>query len=158
MAMVDPDGSPCAICDERLAGSPFGATSGVAFPRDHALWRFCDAPFHFDCMERWPHRREFAAGYFEISREGFKAQGTLLREAPTWLLGCGMMSGRVTYVEAVMREWPVRFNKERERWAEYMGGDFATRLRGEALAAAKRIAPEMIAASVELGLVSPGRV
>lgn len=41
------------------------ATSGVWYEPDHPLWRYCDAPMHWDCYERWPERQRFAADYVE---------------------------------------------------------------------------------------------
>jgi hypothetical protein len=32
----------------------------VFFPKGHPLFRFCDAPLHWDCYEDWPERLRFA--------------------------------------------------------------------------------------------------
>jgi hypothetical protein len=42
-------GSCCAICQEALGGRVYLATSGVFFEEDDPLFRFCDAPLHWDC-------------------------------------------------------------------------------------------------------------
>src|SRR5262249_38426729 len=39
------------------------ATSEAFFPEDDPLYRFCDAPLHWDCYEDWPERPRFAARY-----------------------------------------------------------------------------------------------
>lgn len=152
MALVDIATSRCAICTGKLTRS-FVATSGIAFPRSHRLFAFCDAPLHLDCLERWPDRLEFSAGYFSAGRTMFESAGALLHEEATWLLGCGIIGGRVTYVEVRMKEWPLRFIAAREHWVEYWQGKFAERLSGEALAAAQRIAAPVLVASAKLGLV-----
>ena len=153
MALIDEATSACAICGERLT-RPYIATSGVAFPSSHPLWPYCDAPLHVDCLATWPHRMAFAAGYFERSLTRFQSAGGLLRETPRWLLGAGLVGSRVTYLDVVMREWPIRFNAQREEWSDYLGGRFRQKLAGPALEAAEAIIPDVVDASIELGLIS----
>jgi len=62
VALITKD-SRCAICDGSLRDGSYLATSGVAFPAGDPLWRFCDAPLHWDCYEHWPHRLRFAHQY-----------------------------------------------------------------------------------------------
>jgi hypothetical protein len=62
-------GSRCAICNKLLGEGPYLATSGVFFPVDDPLWRFCDAPLHWDCYEGWPHRPRFARQHVSIIAE-----------------------------------------------------------------------------------------
>lgn len=53
--------SRCAVCGDLLAkGQSVFATSGVWLPRDHPLWKFCDAPIHWECLATWPEREAFA--------------------------------------------------------------------------------------------------
>lgn len=61
--------SRCAICEKLLGRGPYLATSGIAFPVDDPLWRFCDAPLHWDCYEHWPHRARFARQYVSNAAE-----------------------------------------------------------------------------------------
>lgn len=73
MAIITPD-STCAICERpfNFEQEPIFATWGV-FAVPPELFRFCDAPLHWDCYAAWPHRAVFAAAYFqmwvEIARE-----------------------------------------------------------------------------------------
>jgi hypothetical protein len=70
MALIFPT-STCAICGQGFADRvALFATSGVAFDQGHPLWRFCDAPMHWDCYAAWPHRPEFARAYFHGAIEG----------------------------------------------------------------------------------------
>jgi len=58
-------GSRCAICSGPIDRTkPLFATSGVFFPKSDPLWRFCDAPMHWDCYARWGERRRFARACF----------------------------------------------------------------------------------------------
>jgi hypothetical protein len=57
------DGSRCAICEELLGNRAYLETSDVFFEEHDPLWRFCDAPLHWDCYEHWPERRRFARQY-----------------------------------------------------------------------------------------------
>ncbi len=67
MAIIDND-SRCVICIEKLE-RPYLATSGVAFPAEHRLNKYCDAPLHQDCVENWDDRIEFSEGYYNLSRK-----------------------------------------------------------------------------------------
>ena len=92
MALVGPE-SRCPICDG-LLDRPFTATSGVAFPRGHRLWRYCDAPLHFDCLAAWPDREEFSRAYFVSAlANGWRGRATILRATARWFLACGLPSG-----------------------------------------------------------------
>ena len=93
MALILPT-SVCAICGEKL-DRPYTATSGVAFPKEHRLYKYCDAPLHYDCLETWPDRTEFARGYFESKAHGFRSglTGHLLAEGIGWALVCGPYKG-----------------------------------------------------------------
>src|SRR5262245_41399888 len=153
MALIDRKNSRCAICEGAL-DRPYTATWGVPFPSWHPLWSYCDAPLHFACLEAWPPRIEFAAGYFASSRSYFAKQGTLLRETPLWLLGRGLYRNRPTYVQASLREWPFRFVAPHEHWVDYMSGPFADGITGVARGVAERLGQEILAASAELGLRS----
>jgi hypothetical protein len=62
MALIT-SSSRCAICGELLCTKAFRATSGVFFPPSDPLYRFCDAPLHWDCYEDWPERLRFARQY-----------------------------------------------------------------------------------------------
>lgn len=65
MALITAE-STCAICQERFEpDEPLFATWGV-FPVPHGLYRFCDAPMHWNCYAEWPHRLVFAAAYVQM--------------------------------------------------------------------------------------------
>ena len=58
------EGSRCALCDQPIdASGDFFSTSGVFFESGHRLFRYCDAPMHWDCYGPWADRREFARAY-----------------------------------------------------------------------------------------------
>lgn len=60
------EGVICPLCREKMdIQKNLFATSGVFFPPEHRLFKFCDAAMHWDCYERWPDRAEFASAYFQ---------------------------------------------------------------------------------------------
>ncbi|MCE7872493.1 hypothetical protein DYH09_19230 [bacterium CPR1] len=63
MAIVIQGVSTCALCGELADSKEYMATSGVWYEPDHPLWRYCDAPMHWECYERWPEREAFARDY-----------------------------------------------------------------------------------------------
>ena len=65
MALIG-SGSKCALCRELIAERPIYSRSGVWLPKEHRLFRYCDAPMHRDCYEAWPDRAEFARTHFEF--------------------------------------------------------------------------------------------
>jgi hypothetical protein len=61
------EGVCCAICATPIDTGVSGfATSGVFVPVGHHLFRFCDAPMHWDCYAHWSDRAEFARAYFHM--------------------------------------------------------------------------------------------
>jgi hypothetical protein len=158
VALIDLSDPRCAICDDELLDRPFTATWGTAFPEDHYLWPYCDAALHCDCLEKWEHRIEFAEGYYQRSRAAFQKSGTLLRETRHWLLGCGFDGGRVTYVQAVLRQWPLTFNAPGEQWRDYLTARYSEGLSGAALEVAESFRSDILAASVQCGLIESGDV
>lgn len=150
MAIIFPD-STCAICDGKL-DRLYIATSGCAFPPEHHLWKFCDAPLHLDCLEKWSHRNEFSKGYFEIHLNYCKNVGHLLAQHSRWILYCGpFVSGRLPYFASVsLTDWPFNLYSELKNWTEFAERDFQKGLSGEALSVAKqtmievkRVAPDL---------------
>lgn len=164
--------SRCAICDGAAMDRPFIATSGVAFPPTDALWRFCDAPLHQDCLATWEHRGRFARGYFERVRESvWKDQGLLLLEGEGWFLHCGpplseellrragssslfngARQGEPFFAEVLFTAWPKALHTRWNAWPEYTAGAFRQGLVGELLHAAEavmaqvqRLVPDMAA-------------
>jgi hypothetical protein len=58
------DGMACAICERPLdTKCAFVASSAFIDEPSDPLWRFSDAAMHYDCFQRWEHRREFVNKY-----------------------------------------------------------------------------------------------
>jgi len=150
------------LCKE-LIGDPYVATSGVAFPQDHRLWKYCDAPMHLDCLEQWPDREEFSLGYYESEYEHHQALGrNILGEGENWLLVCGphrrsdlssfRFVGKITpadmplvpsYAKVVLRHWPFQLYSKWNDWTEYANTVYAECLTGKALEAAHAVMNEV---------------
>ena len=140
MALIGP-WSTCAICGGGL-DRPYTATSGVAFPPDHPLWPYCDAPLHWGCLTTWADREEFSRGYFVGSLCAYwSGCGTLLRAAPDWFLACGPAEpGEPPYfAEVRLAAWPLRLYSEWKDWSEYVDDGFRASLSGPALDAADAV-------------------
>jgi hypothetical protein len=151
--------SRCAICDAAALDRPFIATSGLAFPPTDALWKFCDAPLHQDCLAAWEHRIRFARRYFDRAYEAvWKDQGLLLLEGEGWFLHCGpplseellrragssplfkdARPGEPFFAEVRLAEWPKVLHAPWNEWPEYAAGSFRQGLVGELLHAANDV-------------------
>ena len=154
MALIFP-GSTCALCREPL-DRPYTATSGVVFPAGSHLYRYCDAPLHFDCLERWPDREAFSAGYFDRALTHFRDRANLLVERANWILGCGPtrrnqlpdgMAQRLDndlpyYAEVCLSDWPFRLYTYWSDWERFLAGGFREGLAGEALQVSERVVGE----------------
>ena len=155
MAIIFPD-STCALCGE-LLDRPYTATSGVAFPLSDPLYRYCDAPLHFDCLERWPERPVFSAAYFEMAVSHFRNRAHLLIEQIEWVLGAGPtqrnqpsegFTQRFTndwpyYAEVRLRDWPFRLYTHWDDWDAFLARDYREGLVSEALQVAERVMTEV---------------
>ena len=151
MSIVIPGETVCPICEAHL-GEPYLSTSGIAFPKDHELWRYCDTALHQSCLEKWPKRKEFAEGYYRAAVSAAQnGYGVLLLEGDDWLLACGrpVADNPPVYVEVRLREWPLRLYSLWENWLNFVGDGYRTGLTGETLWAAskcmrevRRIAPD----------------
>ena len=143
VALVGPH-SRCAICDEAL-DRPFTATSGNAFPREHRLSRYCDAPLHLDCLATWPDREEFSLEYFVGSfARTWRGPGTVLRATARWYLGCGPPVGLTPYFASVhLRDWPFTLYSRWADWTEFVAGGYRIELVGSALDAADEVMAEV---------------
>ncbi len=159
MAVIIRGKSRCAICRDTDLNRPFIATSGIAFPPTDALWKFCDAPLHQDCLATWEHRIRFARGYFERAREAvWRNQGLLLLEGPGWFLRCGgplsedllrragaaplfngARAGEPFFAEVRLAEWPKALYTRWNDWPEYAAGAFRQGLVGALLHAADAV-------------------
>lgn len=141
MAIIIQGLTGCAICGGAL-DRPFTATSGCAFVKSHSLFRYCDAPLHLSCLERWPFREEFSSGYFHLCKEDAKGRpGGLLLDEGSWILVCGpsVRGSKPHYVEARLQDWPVRLYSHWERWESFLSEGYATGLEGMALEAAEGV-------------------
>ena len=144
MALIFAD-STCAICGERL-DRPYTATSGCAFPEAHPLWRYCDAPLHLDCLERWPQRGQFSRGYFDAAVEQRRSgYGHLLAQGETWVLVCGphVEDNTPYFAEVRLPDWPFRLYSKWGDWPYFIGGGYREGLEGAALSAADKVMAEV---------------
>ncbi len=158
MALIHPN-SVCAICGEKL-DRPYTATSGVAFPREHRLYRYCDAPLHYDCFETWADRKAFAGRYFEGRLHSYRVgiTGHLLAEGMSWALICGPynetdlrpaieagvlseksiqqglnLGDKPNYVTVALSEWLARLSINWADWEIFVGGKYREDLEGRIL-------------------------
>jgi hypothetical protein len=138
MALIGP-WSTCAICDGAL-DRPYTATSGVAFPPDHPLWEFCDAPLHVDCLARWPDREEFSRGYcWQALLWVWEGNGTLLHVARDWFLACHRIlrgEEHPRFASVRLATWPTGLSARWGEWDAFVAGGYAGDLAGPELAAA----------------------
>ena len=155
MALIFP-GSTCALCGE-LLDRPYIATSGVAFPLVSPLYRYCDAPLHFDCLERWPDREAFSAGYFESALARFRDHANLLVKRADWILGAGptrhnQLPGGMTrpldndlpyYAEVRLPDWPFRLYTQWLDWEAFLAGGYREGLAGQALQVSEQVMGEV---------------
>lgn len=143
----------CCICQQMIEeGEEWTATWGVVFVPPHPLYAFCDAPLHFSCLETWPHRKEFARGYFEMFRQmPLDGAGYILAEGQSWFLGCGPSTkGRKPhYIEIVLADWPIRLrSNDWTGWEAFATSGFKRNLSSAALVETGR-AMEQVRACVE---------
>lgn len=150
------ESSKCKICGE-LLDRPYTATSGVFFPEESPLYRYCDAALHFDCLERWPERVAFSAGYFEMALNDYQIHGNLLMKKDNWILGCGRtrynklpewISGSLRnelphYAEVRIPDWPFRLYSYWSDWDNFIDEGYQEGLAGEALRVSKQIMAEV---------------
>ena len=143
MAIIH-QGSVCAICGEKL-DRPFTATSGLAFGPDHRLFKYCDAPLHFDCLETWTDRLGFSLGYYQGHLQSHQnGYGSLLYQADNWFLACGPeVSGLPYFAKVELKEWPNTLYSKFDKWTKYASGEYQTGLVGEALTSADKIMAEV---------------
>jgi hypothetical protein len=166
MAIILKGITPCAICQGALDRA-YLATSGVAFPESHPLYRFCDAPLHLDCLEEWPHRLQFSQGYFALFKQacqrGYATQLAIASDR-SWSLGCGPCRRTCTlkdfdrnrlndwpyYVQVVLQDWPIRLYSYWNEWEAFVAGEYSKGWEGGALLAAhqrmavvRTIAPDL---------------
>ena len=84
MALIIPGASRCAICNEILQKDQrLVATTHFIGEKTDPLWRYSDAPFHYDCFQTWDLREAFVKRYNEVAKRIFgrnhemNADGTL---------------------------------------------------------------------------------
>jgi hypothetical protein len=144
VALITPT-SVCAICGSKLDRA-YTATSGVAFPRGHRLWVYCDAPLHLNCLENWPDRIAFSLGYFQNTLDfcGFGITHLLAR-GDNWILICGpcVIEGNPYYAAIHLKDWPFRLYSHWNEWDEFITGGFQEGLEGKALTAAQNVINEV---------------
>lgn len=138
MAIVALGTSRCVICGSTDLERPYLATSGCPFPREHGLWRYCDGPMHFDCIENWEHRREFSRAYFTRARDRGLQRNEVAAEGPDWVL---MVNAH--WHELTLAEWPLRLVTRPAEWSDGLQR-WLDQLAGHALLDARRIS-ELVA-------------
>jgi hypothetical protein len=137
--------SRCAICGAPLTRL-FTATSGCAFPPDHRLFRFCDAPLHLSCLEAWADREEFARAYYDQALGSWRRKyGTLLHETRDWSLGCGPATPPAFpyYAEVRLSDWPIRLYSRLGEWDAFVAAGYRAYLEGAALSRADAVMGEV---------------
>ena len=138
------ESSTCALCGALVRERPYTATSGVAFESTHPLFRYCDAPLHFDCLERWPQRVAFSQAYFfgpvAMSVCVPPERRALLYFGGELALLCGPATPPESpyYAEVLLRQWPCRLYSKLAEWPDFVAGGYRTPLVGEALVAAEQ--------------------
>ena len=141
------ENSVCALCGETL-DRPFLATSGCAFPQEHRLWRYCDAPLHVDCLQDWPDRVEFCSAYYRQRLDQYaEEKWFVLASGDGWFCGKALpYPGSVfaeednKFVEVRVEDWPITFPIEAGRWSEFLESEWQSlgvQLHGYALARAQ---------------------
>ena len=137
MALVHPD-SCCALCSGKL-DRPFAGTSGVAFPFSHELNKFCDAPLHLDCLEKWGKRIEFFQAYYDQRRKQYSENNWLILAGGFgWFLGFippspaypGVPSEDYDLVELRLEAWPYVFFPHAKDWDRFLDGVWERDLAG----------------------------
>ncbi|MBN8226152.1 hypothetical protein JYK02_01365 [Corallococcus macrosporus] len=153
MAMIIKGFTSCAICGSTDLSKPYTATSGVAFPKEDELWRFCDAPLHFDCLARWPHRERFSRGYFDLWKDDSVLANGVLSGGRAWVLRCGPAKREADpyYAEVRLSDWPMRLYSRWEQWTDFAAHQYREGLEDEALKAADAAMAEVrkVAADLE---------
>ena len=163
MAIVS-ENSTCMICDETLDRS-FLSTWGVWLGPKHPLFRYCDAPFHIDCMANWTHRIEFSRSYFEMWRNVYRgSMGNLLIEQEDWILVTGPTGPHITpdmkadsakilldvsgrsedtpepfYAMVITANWPLRLRTAWLNWDAFVSGAYRNHLVDGAMSEASRV-------------------
>lgn len=146
--------SECVICGKKFKmGEPYLSTSGCAFPQEHRLWKYCDAPMHILCLETWPDREEFSEAYYVQRREQYNLEGFLiLAEKDDWFVGFippgpyMRIEGAEDLVEIRIRDWPFALYGKAGQWTEFINGGWLEDnpfLSGEALERASAVIKEV---------------
>ena len=92
------EGVTCAICRHKIDfRARVFATSGIVFAPEHRLFKFADAPMHWNCYERWPDRAEFASAYFqaEIEQQQDNPYWEVVLMSEDLLVSVGFTAGEV---------------------------------------------------------------
>ncbi|MEP7288628.1 MAG: hypothetical protein ABI947_22980 [Chloroflexota bacterium] len=163
MAIIS-ESSNCMICGKTL-NRPSFATWGVWLEPKHPLFRYCDAPFHIDCMANWTQRIEFSRSYFEMWRDVYRgSMGNLLIEQENWMLVTGPAGPHITpdmkadfakilldvsgrsedtsepfYAMVITANWPLRLRTEWLNWDAFVLGGYREHLVDGALLEASQI-------------------
>lgn len=141
MAIIIQGFTKCPICNCDL-DRPYTATSGCAFPEGHYLFKFCDAPLHYTCVEKWEHRQEFSRGYFdEACLFAQQRPAGLLIKEEEWALICGpaVKGKKPYYVQIRNRDWPITLHYKWEEWNSLLSGGYTAQMEGDAVHAANEV-------------------
>jgi hypothetical protein len=68
LAIIFRGKSKCVVCDCVIGKlDEIVATSHFISEQSDPLWRFSDAPFHFECFQQWEMREQFVARFNEVN-------------------------------------------------------------------------------------------
>jgi len=123
-------GVTCAICGKAVSpAEPVVKTSGCAFPQDHELWPYCDAPLHVRCLKSWAPREPFSFAYYDQRYKQHLSEGWLIvAEGDGWFLGhvpAGLFytpPGMEDTVELRVSDWPVMILAHANQWTDFIAG------------------------------------
>lgn len=135
MAIIIQGFTKCPICGGSL-DRPYTATSGCAFAEGHTLFRYCDAPLHFSCLEGWEHRHEFSKEYFDLACEDARQRPRgLLLDGEGWALICGpaVTGKKPYYIQVRFRDWPMTLHARWQQWESFFSEDRIKELEGSAI-------------------------
>jgi hypothetical protein len=94
-------------------------TWGVPFAPNHHLYKFCEAALHYECLDNWEDRAEFALGYFiQFASENGRNNAHLLAHTNDWVLMCGIYDRIPNSLEEYLEKYKKPPEQPIKRWLE----------------------------------------